>query len=81
VILCLSKCFCEQYVILCLWTTELYVILCLWTTELYVIISSGSRTTADNGYQQQVICSGSEITTDDSVEPLQMTFSVVVLKW
>jgi hypothetical protein len=30
-------------------------------------------------YQQRVICSGSETTTNDSFELLQMTFSVVVI--
>jgi hypothetical protein len=29
-------------------------------------------------YQQRVICSGSETTSDDSLESLQMTFFVVV---
>jgi hypothetical protein len=31
-------------------------------------------------YQQQVICSGSEITIDSSFESLQVTFSVVVIE-
>jgi hypothetical protein len=29
-------------------------------------------------YQQQLICSGSETVTDDSLKSLQMTFSVAV---
>jgi hypothetical protein len=37
------------------------------------------KTIADNGYQQQVICTSSETTSDGSLEPLQMTFCVVVV--
>jgi hypothetical protein len=48
---------------------------------LISIINSGYRTATDNGYQQRHICSSSETITDDSYEPLQMTFSVVVTTW
>jgi hypothetical protein len=43
-----------------------------------MVLSSDSRTTTDNGYQQRHIGSGSETVTDGSYEPLQMTFYVVV---
>jgi hypothetical protein len=51
---------------------------------LIPIISSGSRTAANNGYgfgiaTDMLICSGLEIVTDGSFQPLQMTFSVVVV--
>jgi hypothetical protein len=42
------------------------------------IISSGSETATDNGYRQRHICNGSETATNDSFEPLQMIFSIVV---
>jgi hypothetical protein len=58
---------------------------------LIPIISGGSRTAADIlsvavlepllitlDYQQRQICSGAKIITDDSYEPLQMIFSIVV---
>jgi hypothetical protein len=45
---------------------------------LMPIISSGSETATDNGYRQRHICNGSETTTNDSFEPLQMIFSIVV---
>jgi hypothetical protein len=44
---------------------------------LIPIISSGSGTATNNGYQQRHNCSGSKRITNDSFEPLQMTFFVV----